>query len=163
MSTPSTDTPKPPRRRRWLLIGSLALNLFLIAFLVVGAVRHKWHRDDAWPFKGMLHYMQDHRYGDWYLHRLDDPDQTVMRQLKDEYGQSLSQAWRDRRAAREALRDLIRAGERDPDSLKAALTEIRSAREAGSEALDALILELAAELSDEAYRDLAGRPRHWDR
>lgn len=160
---PPASPQRPSRKRRWLLIASLGLNLCLIGFMVVGAMKYNWHREDSWAFRGMLHYMQDRHSGDWYLHRLEEPDQALMRRLKSEYGQTFNQSWQDGRTARASLRDLIRAGERDPERLRAVLREIRNARLAGSEVLEALIIDLAEEMSDDAYTDLAGRPRHWDR
>ncbi|WP_420417455.1 periplasmic heavy metal sensor [Pacificispira sp.] len=145
---------------RWLLIGSLALNLFLIGFFGVGALRHHWHDGPPHkPFKEMIHFMRDRGPEDRFLHHLSAADADIMRALKQRHGAALKDSWQESREARNALRDLMRAGERDPAILRAAMDRARETRQASFLTFEALMLDVAAQLSDEGYRALAGDAR----
>lgn len=147
-------------RMRWLLIGSLALNLFLIGFLAVGALRHHWHDGPHHkPFREMMHFMRDRGPEQRFLRHLGDADAAIMMALKERHGPALSDAWQESRNARDAVRDLMRAGERDPAVLQAAMERARDSRNAAFLILEGLMLDIAAQLSDEGYRSLAGEPR----
>lgn len=154
------STKRKPALGRWILIGSLALNLFLIGFFAVGAVRHHWDDDHHHrPFREMMHFMRDRGPEERFLHHLSDADAEIMLALKERHGAALSDSWQESRNAREALRDLMRAGERDPVILRAAMERARQTRQTAFLALEELMLDIAAELSDDGYRSLAGRPR----
>lgn len=144
--------------RRWLLFGSLALNLFLIGFLAVGAVHH--HRGDESPprmLRAMIDYMADRDDG-WRLkHHLSDPDIAAMDAMKRDHGARMAAATTETRAARHAIRDLIGSGERDPEVLRPAFERVKTSRQEFHDALAAILLDAATRLSDEGYTDLAGR------
>ena len=163
MTTQDTAPKKKPRRS-WLLIGSLALNLFLIGFFAIGAIRHHHRGFDDFEgrshFRTMMHYMDD-RGGPRHLppRLFSDADEATLAEVRDRHGAELAQARAETRAARNAVRDLMRDGVRDPQQLNEAMAKAAAARDHYSNALNALILDLAESLSDEGYRNLAGRER----
>lgn len=163
MTTHDTDPKKKPRRS-WLLIGSLALNLFLIGFFAIGAIRHHHRGFDDFGgrghFRSMMHYMED-RGGPHHLPQrlFSDEDETTLARIRDQHGSELAQMRADVRATRNAVRELMRDGVRDPQRLTEALDDASAARDRYSKAINAMILDLAGSLSDDGYRDLAGRER----
>lgn len=155
------------RTRTWLLVGSLALNLFLIGFMVIGAVRHHFGdgHSSPRPFRDMIHFMRDHdshRHGpkDRFLKHMPPGDAPIFEELRAKHGPILDRAWDDARAAREDLRHLMREGNRDKAALEAALNKAQEAQTRSFDATNALILDIAERVSDEGYRNLAGRERN---
>ncbi|NMM44501.1 periplasmic heavy metal sensor [Rhodospirillaceae bacterium KN72] len=163
MTMQDTDPKKKPRRS-WLLIGSLALNLFLIGFFAIGAIRHHHRGFDDFGgrshFRTMMHYMED-RGGPHHLppQLFSDADEVALAEIRNQHGSELAQTRADVRAARNAVRDLMRDGVRDPQRLAEALNDASAARDRYSKAINAMILDLAGSLSDDGYRDLAGPER----
>ncbi len=155
------------RTRTWLLVGSLALNLFLIGFMVIGTARHHF-RDgppSSRPFRDMIHFMRDHesqRHGpeDRFLKHMPTGDAPIFEDLRAKHGPILDRAWDEARAAREDLRRLMREGNRDKTALEAALNKAQVAQAHSFDATNALILDIAERVSDEGYRKLAGREQN---
>lgn len=148
--------------RRWLLFASLALNLFLIGFMAVGAVHH--HRGDDGPprpLRAMIEYMADRDDGWRLMHHMSDADAAVMESMKATHGARMAAAATEARAARHAVRDLIASGERDPQVLGPAFDRVGTSRQEFHDALAAILLDASGRLSDEGYTELAGR--RWER
>ncbi|MDF1748071.1 MAG: periplasmic heavy metal sensor [Alphaproteobacteria bacterium] len=153
MSAPVSKT------KRWLLIGSLALNLFLIGFMAIGFARHhKDHDRPPRPFIEMMRFMQgsnDDRPGNHFLDHMPDQDRDVLLSLKAKHGPALAQAEGEARATRMQLRRLMQDGIRDPEILSAALLKARNAQEQFFDETNALLLDIAQSLSDDGYKMLA--------
>lgn len=155
---------KPKSKRRWLLIGSLALNLFLITFLVVGIFRH--HMSDTSmprPMIGLTKFIQSENGADWFLRHMPDEDAEAIRSLRAQFGDTLRSATGENRSARRAVLSLIAAGERDPSILEPAFARLADARLALQETQSAMLLAASGSLSDEGYQRLAGWRRHKDK
>lgn len=154
--------------RRWVLIGSLALNLFLIGFLAIGFARdHRGHDHKPRPFIEMMRFMQSDTANDehrsaHFLDHMPDQDRETFVALKAEHGPALAQAKSVTRETRGRLRDLMQAGVRDPEQLSAALQQARDAQTLYFDETNSLLLDLAKNLSDEGYKMLAGKdhPEH---
>lgn len=162
-----SDTPEkqPPRKkRRWFLLASLALNLFLIAFLIVGTFRHHSHEDRLpRPMIGLGKFVQATHEADWFLNKMPDEDEAALRSLRMNHGDLLRLATQENREARRAVLSLIAEGERDPAVLAPAFDRLTAARTALQEAQSALLLQASQILSDEGYERLAGWRKYTDR
>lgn len=194
MSDP-TETPSPAsdpgggppgrqsgRGRRWLMIGSLTLNAFILAWLIAGALH--------WTgVIGPRHWGMGHHAGHWYEsrweHRHDDrargfqaprgmmrallngpPDDPALAALHRTHGARLQAAFLEARAARDRLGEIVRRAERDGRldraALDDALARMRVATQGVQEHLHAALLDAAETLPPEAFaRLLDGRPGAW--
>jgi uncharacterized membrane protein len=142
MITPAVTT------RRWVLIGSLALNLFLIGFLAIGFFRHHEDHDrPPRPFSEMI------------LKHMPDQDRDALIALREKHGPALSRAKAETWATRAHLRDLMQNGVRDSEQLTAALQQARDAQTRYFDETNALLLDIAGNLSDEGYKMLAEKRR----
>lgn len=146
--------------RRWLLIGSLGLNLFLIGFMAIGVARHHWGDDyQPRPFREMIHFMRDSDRGEHFLRHMPDADRAAIESMKQRHGAEFTAVWAENRAAREALRALMRDGERDPTRLQPAFDRLATTRQHYGQALQDIVIDAAQNLSDEGYRIIAGDGR----
>lgn len=154
-----TELAKPPARR-WLLIASLGLNLFLIGFMAIGIARHHWG-DDHHPrqFREMMHFMRDGERSEHFLRHIPDADTAAIQSLKMQHGAEFSAAWAESRAARHALREMMSNGERDPVRLAPAFERLAVARQRYARALQDIVIEAAQDLSDEGYKAFSGASR----
>ncbi|MAO92078.1 MAG: hypothetical protein CMM78_09555 [Rhodospirillaceae bacterium] len=159
MITPAVTT------RRWVLIGSLALNLFLIGFLAIGFFRHHEDHDrPPRPFYEMMRFMQTDAPGEegrsaHFLKHMPDQDRDALITLREKHGPALSRAKAETWATRARLRDLMQNGVRDPEQLTAALRQTRDAQTRYFDETNALLLDIAGSLSDEGYKMLAEKRR----
>ena len=157
----SLEKQPPRKKRRWLLLASLALNLFLIAFLVVGTFRHHSHGDRLpRPIIGLAKFVQADERAEWFLRFMPDEDEPALRALRMNHGDPLRIAAQENRAARSAVLALISDGERDPAVLGPAFNRLTEARTALQAAHSALLLQASQTLSDEGYEHLAGWRKH---
>ncbi|MCR9219125.1 MAG: periplasmic heavy metal sensor [Alphaproteobacteria bacterium] len=180
---PDRPPSRPPGRgRRWLLIGSLTLNAFVLAWLIAGALH--------WTgMMGPRHWGMGHHASHWYEsrgeHRYDDrargfqaprgmmrallngpPDDPALAALYQAHGAPLQAAFLEARAARDSLGDIVRRAERDGRldraALDGALSRMRGATQGVQEHLHAALLDAADSLPPEAFaRLLDGRPNAW--
>src|SRR3954465_3990768 len=145
----------PDRPSRWLLIGSLALNLFFVGTLVSLAAR-------AYMLPGQPVATERPRTAAARIERLPAP-------LPAADAEKLRAAFRAREAAAEGARDALnKAYERaqgalrgepfDPASLRAALAEARAARPAYDQNMQEILLAGASAMSPEGRNKLAGWP-----
>lgn len=154
---------KSPKRRRWLLIGSLTLNLFFIAWMVTAGLMH-WHGHRHWrdadgghwgrsggPFSGMRHLLH-----------ADLDDRPEMAALRTRHADQLTTALERAKAARAAARDIMRDRDRDPKALDAAFADVRESTRAFQEAMHATIVDAAGTLPPDEFRSLM-RPKRWKR
>jgi len=145
----------PDRPSRWLLIGSLALNLFFIGTLVSLAAR-------AYVLPGQPVATERPRTAAARIERLAAPLPTAD-------ADKLRAAFRAREAAAEGARDALnkayeraqaalRAEPFDPSALRAALAEARAARPAYDQVMQEILLTGASEMSVEGRKRLADWP-----
>lgn len=114
-------TAKPRGRKRTILLFvSLTLNLALIGFLVVGAIRHApWERG---PDRG-----RDSFPGPVSLILRDRPATPELDAIRARYRQPMRESLNAFRQSRQALGDLLRKpGPVDPDELAAALNDMEA-------------------------------------
>lgn len=145
----------PDRSSRWLLIGSLALNLFFIGTIVSLAARHYvMHAQPA--------ATERPRTAAARIDRLAAP-------LPAADAEKLRAAFRAREAAAEGARDALnkayeraqgalRAEPFDPASLRIALAEVRTTRPAYDQMMQEILLTGATAMSPEGRRKLADWP-----
>lgn len=145
----------PERSSRWLLIGSLALNLFFIGTIGALAVRHTFApAQSAAPDRP--------RTAAGRIERLAAP-------LPPADAEKLRAAFAARAAAAESARDaLTRAFERmqaalraqpfNPDELRAAMADTRAARPAYEQIMQDVFAAGAAAMSNEGRAKLAEWP-----
>ncbi|WP_424965061.1 MULTISPECIES: periplasmic heavy metal sensor [unclassified Dinoroseobacter] len=166
MTEAETQTKAPGRKQRWLLYGSLALNLLVVG-LVLGAVLGGGPRgpggkplsiDSPFPL----------------IRALDDTRRDVLKEALDQHRAETSQGPRSRGRHTRALLDSLRNAPFDPAEFEALLTtqaEAMSARNAvGRNALIGAIAQMSdaervayADRVEEVLRERANRPRRGDK
>ena len=145
----------PDRSSRWLLVGSLALNLFFIGTLVSLAARH-------YVMPSQPAATERPRTAAARIERLAAP-------LPAADAEKLRTAFRARETAAEGARDALnkayeraqaalRAEPFDPASLRAALAEARAARPAYDQIMQDILLTGASAMSSEGRGRLADWP-----
>ena len=145
----------PDRSSRWLLIGSLALNLFFIGTLASLAAR-------AYMMPGQPAATERPRTAAARIERLAAP-------LPAADAEKLRAAFRTRESAAEGARDALnKAYERaqgalrtdpfDAVSLRAALAEVRAARPAYDQVMQDILVTGASAMSPEGRNRLADWP-----
>jgi uncharacterized membrane protein len=145
----------PDRSSRWLLIGSLALNLFFIGTIAALAVRH--YVAPAQPVA-----TERPRTAAGRIERLAAP-------LPAADAEKLRVAFRAREAAAEAGREVLnrafeqmraalRAQPFDAAQLRSALGEVRTARPVYELTMQEIFAEAAADMSPEGRAKLADWP-----
>jgi uncharacterized membrane protein len=145
----------PDRPSRWLLIGSLALNLFFVGTLVSLAAR-------AYMLPGQPVATERPRTAAARIERLAAP-------LPAADAEKLRAAFRARETAAEGARDALnkayegahaalRAEPFDPAALRAALAEARAARPAYDQVMQDILLTGASAMSVEGRKRLADWP-----
>lgn len=163
--TQSSPPPRKGRGRHWLLIGSIALNLFFIAWAGAVTVRHwighqhgywrgddmGWHERRGGPMVGMRRLLDG-----------DFEDHPELSALRERHADLLRAALEDTRMAHKAARDVLRDPDRDPATLEAALLEVRRATRFSQQAIHETILDAAQSLSPDDFKTLM-RKRHWHR
>ncbi len=107
---------------RWLLLGSLALNLFFIGIAIAIAVRpapqaRNWDRDV---------FVRTERLAE----RLPKEDAALLIAQMNANRDAIESTQKQYRAAQEAIREIIREEPFDPGALRAAMGETRAARQA---------------------------------
>ncbi len=137
---------------RWLLLGSLALNLFFIGIAIAMAVRptpapapNSWDPD---VFVRMERIAAT----------LPQEDAAILRaQINvDRSGVAVAQsAWQ---ADRDAIREVLREEPFDPDALRDAMTRTRADRQAYDQIVQNLFAQAASKMSREGRLALANWP-----
>jgi uncharacterized membrane protein len=144
---------------RWLLLGSVALNLFFVG--AAGAV--------AFRYSGPVPLTNIARIDHSLASRLDRiaaslplPDAEVMRaQLRAE-AEKVATAQADLRLSQEAVRKSLRAQPFDPEAMRAAMADNRTARENFDQVLHDMVASAAANMSVVGRNKLADWPAERD-
>ena len=145
----------PDRSSRWLLIGSLALNLFFIGTIVSLAARH-------YVMPAQPAATERPRTASARIERLATP-------LPAADAEKLRAAFRARETAAESARDALnkayeraqgalRAQPFDPAVVRAALADVRTARPAYDQIMQEILLTGASAMSPEGRNKLADWP-----
>jgi len=137
---------------RWLLLGSLALNLFFIGIAVAMAIRPapapaptSWHPD---VFVRMERIAGTLPAGDAAILRAQiDADRATLTAAQS--------AWQGDRVN---IREVLRQEPFDPAALRAAMTQTRADRQAYDQILQNLFAQAAAKMSHEGRLALANWP-----
>ena len=144
---PSTMT-RPSAR--WLLLGSLALNLFFVAFAIALAVRPAapapaWDRDV---------FVRAERIAD----TLPTADAAALRgRIKASRG-DIENAQTKFRSAQDAIRDTLRTEPFDAEALRASMANARAARQAFDQTIQGVFAGAAAQMSQPGRQALADWP-----
>jgi uncharacterized membrane protein len=150
MTVPGTD-----RSSRWLLLGSLALNLFFIG--IGGALLLQGYGASAPPQPS------------WSNRSMADRIARIVARLPDEDGERLQAAYKARgqdietalsvyRQKQEAMRAALRAQPFDVDALRTAMADMRTARQSFDVRVHDFFAEQAAQMSPAGRQKLADWP-----
>ena len=135
---------------RWLLLGSLALNLFFIAFAIALAVRPPapapaWDRDV---------FVRVERIAE----TLPAADAAILRaQIAANRG-GIEAAQAKHRSAQDIIRETLRAEPFDAEALRAAMANTRTARQAFDQTIQSVFAGSAAQMSQAGRQALADWP-----
>lgn len=135
---------------RWLLLGSLALNLFFIGVVVALAIRSpapasRWDRDV---------FVRVERIAD----TLPMQDATLLRaQIAAKRG-GIESAQAKYRSAQDIIRGTMRAEPFDTEALRAAMANTRAARQAFDQTIQGAFADAAGQMSHAGRQALADWP-----
>jgi len=123
---------------RWLLLGSLALNLFFIGIAIAMAVRpppeRNWDRDI---------FVRTERLADG----LPQDDGAILIAQMNANRTTIETTQKQYRAAQEAIRDSFRKEPFDPGAMQAAMSDARAARQAFDTAVQNAFANAATRMS----------------
>ena len=124
---------------RWLLLGSLALNLFFIGIAIAMAVRpaptmRNWDRDI---------FVRTERLAEG----LPKDDGAILIAQMNANRATIETTQKQYRAAQEAIRDSFRKEPFDPGAMQAAMSETRAARQAFDTAVQNAFANAATRMS----------------
>jgi uncharacterized membrane protein len=134
---------------RWLLLGSLALNLFFIGIAIAMAVRAP--APPTWDRNVFVRI-------DRIAATLPAADADLLRGEVKTRHDALENAQRQVSAARDEVRATLRAVPFSADGMRAALTKIRTARQNFDQILQGIFADAAAKMSPTGRLALADWP-----
>jgi uncharacterized membrane protein len=142
--------PAPPaagRRSRWILLVSIALNLFFVGAWAAFAWRHyAWERHGPWTPATHIERLAA---------ALPVADGEKLRSEFHAHQQNIETAITFYRQAQRHMRDQLRAEPFNVEALRAAMAEARAARGKLDEALQDVIATAGAAMTPEGRRSLA--------
>jgi uncharacterized membrane protein len=135
---------------RWLLLGSLALNLFFVAFAVALAVRppaptSPWDRDV---------FVRVERIAD----TLPASDAAILRARIKTDRAAIETMQEKYRSAQDVIRSAIRTEPFDAEALRTAMASTRTARQAFDQTIQGAFAGAAAQMSPSGRQALADWP-----
>lgn len=148
-------------RMRWLLLGSLTLNLIFAGAAGASFIRHS----SAVPLEPVTHMTHgaEHRL-DRIATTLPEPDAQIMRSFIRAQGAKVVAAQANLRLSQEDLRTSLRAEPFNPAAVRAAMAETSAARDNFDQVLQEVIASAAAKMSPVGRSKLADwpppRPEH---
>lgn len=137
------------RSSRWLLLGSLALNLFFIGVAIAMAIRAPEQR--TWDRNVFVRVER-------IAATLPPADADVLRGTINNDRQAIDKAQTDYRAAQDRIRATLRGEPFSVDNLRAAMSGTRAARQNFDQILQGAFADAAAKMSPEGRRALADWP-----
>lgn len=147
-----SEAPGPARRNgpRWLLLGSLALNLFFIgiavAMLVRGPPPKRWHRDI---------FVRIERIAE----ALPSADAQILRTAVKTNHDAIAQSHTAYRKARNDIRETLRQDPFKVEDMRAAVAKARAARQTYDQVIGEVFADAAAKMSSAGRHTLADWPR----
>ena len=147
MSVASTFNPRRTDGPRWLLLASLALNLFFIGAAVAMFVRTPAPVDRSISTRI-----------ERLAAALPAGDAEILRRNYQANRAAVDNARSAYESAREGVRASLRREPFDPDAMRAAMTQTRTARQGFDQLLQAVIVTAAAEMSQAGRNRLADYP-----
>jgi uncharacterized membrane protein len=146
-------------RVRWLLLGSVALNLFFVG--AAGAVAFRYQSPVPLATVGRIDHSLAGRL-DRIAASLPPADAEIMRaQLRGDV-EKIAAAQADLRLSQEDVRKSLRIEPFDPDAVRTAMTENRTAREYFEQVLHDMIASAAANMTVVGRNKLADWPAQRD-
>ncbi len=149
MSIAQTMSP-PAARPRWLLLGSLALNLFFIGLAIAFAIREpastSTYDRDVFVRIGRL------------ASSLPPADASVLRTEIESNRPAVQEAQRGHRAAQNVIRDALRQDPFDPQAMRTAMAQTRAARQTFDQVIQGVIASAATKMSQAGRNALADWP-----
>ena len=148
-------------RTRWLLLGSLTLNVVFAAAAGASLIRHS----AAVPLEPVAHMSRgaEHRL-DRIATTLPERDAQIMRSFIRAQTAKVVAAQANLRVSQEDLRTSLRAEPFNPAAVRAAMAETSAARDNYDQVLQEVIASSAAKMSPEGRSKLADwpppRPQH---
>jgi uncharacterized membrane protein len=134
---------------RWLLLGSLALNLFFVgialAFFIRSPAPQTWDRDV---------FVRVERIAA----TLPPADAGLLRKEIAANREAIEDAQTKYRSAQDAIRETLRHDPFDPAEMRAAMTKTRTTRQNFDQTIQGVFAGLAGELSPAGRRALADWP-----
>jgi uncharacterized membrane protein len=133
ISAPSRNGP------RWLLLGSLALNLFFIGITLAMAIRapappQRWDRDV---------FVRVERLAS----TLPQADAGIMRDAMQANHDAIENAQRKYHKARDHIREALREDPFKVEDLRTAMTETRAARQAFDQVIQGVFADIVSDMS----------------
>jgi uncharacterized membrane protein len=148
-------------RMRWILLGSLTLNLIFAGATAMSYTRHS----GAVPLEPVTHMNRgaENRL-DRIATTLPEPDARIMRSFIRAQTAKVVSAQASLRLSQEELRTSLRAEPFNPAAVRAAMAETSAARDNFDQVLQDVIASAAAKMSPEGRSKLADwpppRPQH---
>jgi uncharacterized membrane protein len=142
-------------RTRWLLLGSLTLNLIFAGAAGVSVIRHS----AAVPLEPVTHMSRgaENRL-DRIATTLPEPDARIMRSFIRAGAAKVVAAQANLRLSQEDLRTSLRAEPFNPAAVRAAMAETSAARDSYDQVLQDVIAAAAAKMSPVGRSKLADWP-----
>jgi len=134
---------------RWLLLGSLALNLFFIGVALAMAVRAP---DAAWWDQNVFVRV------DRLAATLPQADAAIVRQQIEADHDAIANAQYNYRAAQDAVRATLRHEPFDVEAMRAAMVKTRAARQNYDQTIQRVFATAAAAMSQAGRNALADWP-----
>jgi uncharacterized membrane protein len=142
-------------RTRWLLLGSLTLNLIFAGAAAVSLTRHS----GAVALEPVTHMTRgaENRL-DRIATTLPEPDARIMRAFIRAQTAKVVAAQANLRVSQDDLRTSLRAQPFDPAAVRAAMAETSAARDSYDQVLQDVIASAAAKMSPQGRSKLADWP-----
>jgi uncharacterized membrane protein len=147
-------------RVRWLLLGSLALNLLFVG--AAGAVAFRYSSPVPLANVARLDHSVESRL-DRIAASLPPADAAIMRAELRTEAEKIAAAHADFRLSQQEVRNTLRADPFDAAAMRAAMAENRAARENFDQVLREMIASAAAKMSVVGRNKLADWPAAHDR
>lgn len=139
-----------PSSPRWLLLGSLALNLFFIGIALALAIRGP---SSPAPYDRDVFVRVERLAAS-----LPAGDAAIMRARVEANRTAIQDAQRGHRAAQNTIRDTFRQAPFDPQAMRAAMAQTRTARQTFDQVIQGVIASAATDMSPAGRAALADWP-----